>query len=465
MKLLLSVLLIGLALSGVLTLPARNNPQDDAEVIKVPSRPQSAGAGEPDFHNFGGVIDTGAGYPFLQSNPASFSPVTTGFFDSFDDLFRRLRTRLWPVIASDSGEDGTGAGAAGADDSSDDIGSAFSFGLRPLTAFTPLTPLNPKNGNKTSTVKVVDGHKVEINETVYGDSNSLFRVRVVNVRPLDSGEEVAEGVLTSQGEEFKPAAAPATSAPAVLPTRRGEFDDDDDDNSRREPLEKQPKDNEVRDIDEPQSTPTTKTTPSYTTTTTKLATSSPADSEAEGTQLEIRREIMANLDTDSMVAAVEAKAEAQAEALEQEQFEAEDAALFENADEVHRLGQLQHREREELESSDDEDGEVAAPIEMSDTFNDEWDTLEQEEEHELHEGAVDQDHELDQEADAGNNLDNHIDIYEGSLPIDLSHDIAVNDLAAADPDFPVNPDAELISGPSVIKTMPMFEKLSMGPRK
>ncbi|BFF96387.1 uncharacterized protein DMAD_13594 [Drosophila madeirensis] len=446
MKLLLSALLIALALSGVLTLPARNNPQDDAEVIKVP---QAGPADVPDFHNFGGVIDTGAGYPFLQSNPSSFN---TGFFDSFDDLFRRLRTRLWPVIASGSGEDGTGA--TGGDDSSDGIGAGFSFGLRPLT------PLNRNNGNTTSTVKVVDGHKVEINETVYGDANSLFKVRVVNVRPLDSGEEVAEGVLTSQGD-FKPATEPVTSAPAVLPTRRGEFDaDDDDDDSRREPLEKQPKENEVRDIDEPQSTTTTTTTtpkPSYTTkTTTKLATSSPADSVAEGT--EIRQEIMADLEQTQQ---------------EEEEFEAveqlaDDSALFEDVDLAHRLAHLQHsemeREREHLESSDDEDG---AAIEMSDTFNDEWDTLDQDQvqDQEQHEdGANDQDHELDQEADAGNNLDNHIDIYEGALPIDLSHDIAVNDVAAANPDFPINPDAELISGPSVIKVMPhMFEKLSMGP--
>ncbi|XP_052850739.1 uncharacterized protein LOC128261209 isoform X2 [Drosophila gunungcola] len=229
MKLLLGVLVTVLALSGVFTLPARNDPQDDAEVIKVPSRPQP----EPDFHNFRGVIDTGSGYPFLQSNPSGFN---LGVFDSFDDLLRRLRTRIWPVIGSDSGEDG----ASPTDDSSDDSGSGFSFGLRPLI------PVNPKNGNSTSTVKVVDGHKVEINETVYGDSNSVFKVRLVNVRPLESGEEVAQGVHTSGGD-FQPAVAPSTSAPS---TKVGEFDDEDEDD-RREPLEKQPEDNEVRDIDEP----------------------------------------------------------------------------------------------------------------------------------------------------------------------------------------------------------------------
>ncbi|EDW76503.2 uncharacterized protein Dwil_GK14629 [Drosophila willistoni] len=237
MKLLFGFLFIALTLNGVLTLPARNNPQDDAEVISQPRQPSS----DPDFHDFKGVIDTGSGYPFLQPHPSSFN---LGFFDSFEDIFRRLRSRIWPVIpsgfggANDDGAIGTG------DDSSDDSGSGFSFGLRPLI------PLNPKNGNTTSTVKVVDGHKVEINETVYGDSNNVFKVRVVNVRPLASGEEVAKTVTSNQGEEAKPtvaAAGPSTSSPF----KPDEYDDEDE-NDRREPLEKQPKENEIHDIDGPQ---------------------------------------------------------------------------------------------------------------------------------------------------------------------------------------------------------------------
>lgn len=81
---------------------------------------------------------------------------------------------------------------------------------------------------------------------MYGDSNSVFKVRLVNVRPLESGEEVAQGVHTSGGD-FQPALEPSTSAP---PKKFEEFDEEDDDD-RREPLEKQPQDNEVRDIDEP----------------------------------------------------------------------------------------------------------------------------------------------------------------------------------------------------------------------
>lgn len=89
----------------------------------------------------------------------------------------------------------------------------------------------------------MDGHKVEINETTYGNANSLFKVRLVNVRPLESGEEVVEGVTNNQGE-FKPVSSPSTEAPA----KRSELDESDE-QGRREPLEKQPQDNEVRDIE------------------------------------------------------------------------------------------------------------------------------------------------------------------------------------------------------------------------
>ncbi|XP_034490929.1 uncharacterized protein LOC117794451 [Drosophila innubila] len=235
MKLLFAVLLITLASSGVLTLPARNSPQDDAEVISVPQRRPVSESSDTDFHDFKGVIDTGdidtgAGYPFLQPNPSAFN---LGFFDSFDDIFRRLRARLWPVtVGSDDSEAGSG-------DSSIETGFPLGFGLRGLT------PLDTKNGNTTSTVKVVDGHRVEINETVYGDTNNIFKVRVVNVRPLDSGEEAVEGVTNNNGE-VKPESSPPTSAPP----KRSELDESDED--RREPLEKQPRDNEVRDIDGPQ---------------------------------------------------------------------------------------------------------------------------------------------------------------------------------------------------------------------
>ncbi|EDW04159.1 icarapin-like [Drosophila grimshawi] len=227
MKLLCGFLLIVLAVTDVWSLPARNSPQDDAEVIDVPhARPES---GNTDFRDF---VDTGAVHPFLQPSPSTFHFPSF----SFDDIFRRLRPRFWPILV-DSSEAGSGDG------DSSDAEPTLGFGLRLPTA------LNTKNGNTTSTVKVVDGHKVEINETTYGDSNSLFKVRLVNVRPLESGEEIAQGVTNSEGE-FKPLSAPSTSAPPKRTQLPEESEEDETD--RREPLEKQSKDNEVRDIDEPQ---------------------------------------------------------------------------------------------------------------------------------------------------------------------------------------------------------------------
>ncbi|TDG46540.1 hypothetical protein AWZ03_006978 [Drosophila navojoa] len=108
-----------------------------------------------------------------------------------------------------------------------------------------------------------------------------------------------------------------------------------------------------------------------------------------------------------------------------------------------------YREREELESSDDED-ERATPVEMSETFNDEWATL-------------DEDAAAVAAADPDNDLNNDIDTYENFAPVDLSNDIAVNDLAAANPNHPYNPDAELIELPAASQTMAKFEKLSLLP--
>ncbi|XP_017065512.2 nardilysin isoform X1 [Drosophila eugracilis] len=116
------------------------------------------------------------------------------------------------------------------------------------------------------------------------------------------------------------------------------------------------------------------------------------------------------------------------------------------------LENKEKKEREEFDSSDDEDAEATTPVIMSETFNDEWAEFDQDQ---------DQDQDHDQELDFGNDLNNEIDIEENFVPVDLSNDIAVNDMAAADPDFPHNPDAEFIVHPSVVRTMPMFEKLSL----
>ncbi|KAH8262916.1 hypothetical protein KR044_002020, partial [Drosophila immigrans] len=422
---------------------ARNSPQDDAEVLP-----------DSDFREFKGVIDTGAETnPFLQPSPSAVN-----FLTSFDDIFRRLRTRLWPVTL---GSDDSGSG-----DDSLESGFPLGFGL------SNLNPVDPKNGNTTSTVKVVDGHRLEINETVYGDENSHFKVRLVNLRPLESGEEIVEGITHNNGE-FKPAGtAPVTSAPP----KRSEADESKED--RREPLEKQTEDNEVRDIDGPQQSTTT-TTATTTTVASTIAEDSIADSSdnRQTVMAELIEDMQREEQEEQLAAAQDAEVDTMAHNEDAETplpdtdsngngdsdnnvAAPESLAAIENFDsefvdsppqfEQLQLQQQNEREREELESSDDEEDHNAAAIEMSDTFNDEWSTLEI--------------------ADPGNDLNNHIDIEEAEkfVPVDLSNDIAVNDIAAANPDYPYNPDAELIdvgveAAPSA-QMMPMFEKLSMAPK-
>lgn len=198
-------------MNGVMALPARS-PSDDAEVIDVPRNPVNNN--DDGFHDFKGVIDTGSNYhPFLIPEPHPFS-LNLGFFDTFEDIFRSLHNRLWPLDVTggvgDSDEDGTGLSVN----------------------------VNGKKGNTTSTVKIVDGHKIEINDTIYGDDKSVFKVRVVNIRPVESDEDVGDN-SDKKG----------TDIPSVTTSPHESAQDGSDE--RREPLEeKKPEDNEVkRDID------------------------------------------------------------------------------------------------------------------------------------------------------------------------------------------------------------------------
>ena len=204
---------VTVVLNSVLALPARI-PNDDAEVIDVPHKAES------DFPDFKGVIDTGSIDPFLIPEPHPFA-VSLGLFDTFDDIFRRLHTRFWPLAVVRT------------DDDSSEEGTGLSFNV------------NPQNSNTTSTVKIVDGHKIEINDTVYGDDKSVFKVRVVNIRPLDSDEDVDQETTTTT---VVSRGSGVTSAPNSVE------DNEDSSEERREPLEnKKPIDNEIRgNIDEPE---------------------------------------------------------------------------------------------------------------------------------------------------------------------------------------------------------------------
>ncbi|XP_018352983.1 PREDICTED: icarapin-like [Trachymyrmex septentrionalis] len=55
----------------------------------------------------------------------------------------------------------------------------------------------PPGANTTSTVKIIDGHVVTINETVYSknDSNggAVFRIRIIDVKPQNETEVIGGG--------------------------------------------------------------------------------------------------------------------------------------------------------------------------------------------------------------------------------------------------------------------------------
>lgn len=104
-----------------------------------------------------------------------------------------------------------------------------------------------------------------------------------------------------------------------------------------------------------------------------------------------------------------------------------------------------NKNREDLSSSDDEvEGDA---VQMNPGFDSEWGDLKED---------------LARASNEQNDLSNEIDAYE-AVPVDLSNDIAVNDIAAANPDFPINPDAEVFDVNALKNpgAMPMFEKLTI----
>ncbi|XP_054744382.1 suppressor of Mek1 [Anastrepha obliqua] len=539
MKFLVGLLFASVALGGVLGLPA-GSPNDDAEIIEVPRRqvlnPHStddsvdSSGSEPEFTDFKGVIDTGVGYPFLQPHPLPFS-FNLGFFDAFEDIFRRLRNQLWSSSLPSDGDS--------------------------------LSSFDSSKGNTTSTVKIVDGHKVEVNETVYGDGDNLFKVRLVNIRPIDSDEYI--------GEAHEPNANPVTSGP-----KKSGYDNES--NERREPLEPKSDENEIRGhIDEPEVKHTQPQQPSQFIHETMLPvtnednaanlnTSFVSDNSlevAEGKEsseqsseeeiaevVEIdgnieaetnksvnnsdEKEKMEILENSTAIPAVEEKtlgvtqndvlvhsaedhaltienneemeannnsnessnsdiladapaaenktnaeavenqddlrAELDEEDIEEETTESAGieevtesvksvddlaewvgdetvAAPGEGNDEInnHPNKQPYNKNREDVSSSDDE--QESETVEMNPEFDSEWADLKED---------------LAKKGDERNDFSNDIDAYD-ALPVDLSNDIAVNDLVAGSLDFPINPDAEVISVPEIQTGggLPKFEKLKI----
>lgn len=178
-------LLIGALLAAAYAYPAseskQSDPADDAEFIVVPlehQRPSYFNRYPSSFDSFDGLVDTDD-FPHPGQNPVFFpsvNPFTWQFSSYLDDLVKRLRDRfsgswnpfygggdfahsgpgVWPIEIPD-------------DDSSED-----------------------GQTNSTSTVKIIDGHKVIINDTYYTKKTqfgtSIYKVRVIDVKPADEDE-------------------------------------------------------------------------------------------------------------------------------------------------------------------------------------------------------------------------------------------------------------------------------------
>lgn len=81
-----------------------------------------------------------------------------------------------------------------------------------------------------------------VNESVYGDEDSLVKVRVINVSPVDSGEDTENTSVEGKNSD-----RPVTSGPATSGHRKTSVkDDSEEDDDNREPL----LDNEIHRSDD-----------------------------------------------------------------------------------------------------------------------------------------------------------------------------------------------------------------------
>lgn len=176
---------------------SKSDPTDDAEFIVVPlehQRPSYYNRYPSSFDSFDGVVDTDD-FPHPGQSPVFFpsvNPFTWQFSSYLDDLIKRLRDRMagsWNPFygGSDFGHSGPGVWPIEIpdDDSSEDAQT-----------------------NTTSTVKIIDGHKVIINDTYYtkktGYGTSIYKVRVIDVKPAEEPETEKPATEEKPAPEEKP---------------------------------------------------------------------------------------------------------------------------------------------------------------------------------------------------------------------------------------------------------------------
>lgn len=216
------LLVVALTVTATVAYPAsyekerESDASDDAEYIVVPlshHRPTFYNRYPSSFEGFDGVVDTGDFAP-IPARPVyfpSYNPFSWHLSGYLDDLLKRVRDRFagsWnPFYGGEFAPSGPGVWPVEIPDDSSEDGAT----------------------NSTSTVKVIDGHKVVINDTYYTKKTefgtSIFKVRVIDVKPTDGdSEEVTSPKAPTDVEvgnrnsddgddSAKEPAAPATDAP------------------------------------------------------------------------------------------------------------------------------------------------------------------------------------------------------------------------------------------------------------
>lgn len=215
------LLVVALTVAVAFAIPAsyerekESDNSDEAEFIVVPlshQRPTYFNRfPSSSFDGFDGVVDTGD-FGTIPARPVyfpSYNPFSWHLSGYLDDLMKRVRDRFagsWnPFYGGDFIPSGPGVWPVDIPEESSEDGAT----------------------NSTSTVKVIDGHKVVINDTYYTKKTdfgtSIFKVRVIDVKPVDeapAGEtpqpetptETEVGNRNGEDDEAKEA-APSTDAP------------------------------------------------------------------------------------------------------------------------------------------------------------------------------------------------------------------------------------------------------------
>jgi len=125
------------------------------------------------------VINMGGEQPVVDTGyfPDSDFDLGSSWTSTFDDLFTRMRNQFASIFNSLPGFSGNGTG----------LSSVGSFG------FPSFGNVDLSKGNTTSVTKVIDGHKVVINETTYNNNDdnggTYFKVRIINVHPDDESTD------------------------------------------------------------------------------------------------------------------------------------------------------------------------------------------------------------------------------------------------------------------------------------